>query len=402
MNHYEKAEALFKEVDKLVPTYQRVGKLSRKPFEEYERAKGHHLKSLFGSELTIEKEVDIKLDLTPALQLSTEYSELAKDVVRSFQSAAAQKGVIRPENLRTSSRDEEERFFYELLGEVIFAKDGMPEKVKIKVGEKEASFQKNLSLSKILSKIYRILEMNDESLLKKIELLHILRSNVNQQSNIKGTLVLSIDPLDFLTMSMNNLGWDSCFSLLKDRPIGSTATMQSEDVFLAYIKTDKEFTLGDYRGNNNKLWRALIYYDGQYGFVGKHYPYNSDEVESEVKEMLEKILPKNVYFSDEIEIRTEPNWIYDDIYNGYKPKTKFLIEDETSDLISLNANISMIKKVYCMSTGELMDGYFEKWADYGLAVSAKVSEAMHCTDCARIIYGEGYEETICSDCQDEY
>ena len=40
----------------------------------------------------------------------------------------------------------------------------------------------------------------------------IAQSLVTNQANLKGYITLSIHPLDYMTMSDNNCGWDSCMS----------------------------------------------------------------------------------------------------------------------------------------------------------------------------------------------
>lgn len=90
----------------------------------------------------------------------------------------------------------------------------------------------------------------------------------------KGTLCLSIHPLDYMSMSDNCEGWHSCMSWFDRREYraGTVEMMNSPCVVVAYIKhpTHKlEFDAGSW---NSKIWRELFIVDPRIITNIKAYP----------------------------------------------------------------------------------------------------------------------------------
>lgn len=86
-------------------------------------------------------------------------------------------------------------------------------------------------------------------------------SMVLTTKKISGTLVLSIDPIDFLTLSNNNSNWSSCVTM----PTGSycntiPAMMNSSYAFIAYLKNPEPYVVNGME-YDNKSWRTLMFYD---------------------------------------------------------------------------------------------------------------------------------------------
>ena len=75
--------------------------------------------------------------------------------------------------------------------------------------------------------------------------------------NSKGTLCLSIHPLDYITMSDNKEGWNSCMSWLNDGHYraGTVEMMNSPYVVVAYLKHPTHKLEGFW---NSKCWRELF------------------------------------------------------------------------------------------------------------------------------------------------
>lgn len=99
-----------------------------------------------------------------------------------------------------------------------------------------------------------------------------------QEDKIEGYLYLSVDPIDFLTLSENNSGWDSCHALDKDYRAGNLSYMLDKTTIVAYLANDKKENLRALPDGvewYSKKWRMLlhtnnfesvIYYDRQYPF----------------------------------------------------------------------------------------------------------------------------------------
>ena len=116
---------------------------------------------------------------------------------------------------------------------------------------------------------------------------------------VKGTLVLSIHPFDYITMSDNNSDWTSCMSWMDKGcyHIGTVEMMNSNNVIVAYIKSSSssfDFGKNEQLLWNNKKWRQLIYFTKDIIVSGKPYPYENKKVSLDVIEILKNLAEKNL------------------------------------------------------------------------------------------------------------
>ena len=83
-------------------------------------------------------------------------------------------------------------------------------------------------------------------------------SNITTSSNIKSNLVLSIHPIDYMTMSDNNCGWSSCMSWKNNGMYsdGTIEMMNSNMIIVAYLESDNPFIVNNHI-IPNKSWRTL-------------------------------------------------------------------------------------------------------------------------------------------------
>ena len=99
-----------------------------------------------------------------------------------------------------------------------------------------------------------------------------------QENKIKGTLCLSVHPIDFLTSSENSYNWRSCHSLDGEYRAGNLSYMVDEVTFMAYLKgaSGEFYTYGGVEWNSKK-WRMLIHErpDSKIMFAGRQYPFSS-------------------------------------------------------------------------------------------------------------------------------
>ena len=120
---------------------------------------------------------------------------------------------------------------------------------------------------------------------------------------LKGDLVLSIHPLDFLTMSNNNSGWSSCMHWGGEDPgcyhIGTIEMMNSNNVICCYLESDsKKYSFGADNDAkllywNNKKWRQLVIVNKDIIVSGKAYPYQNKGITTAVLETLNKLAKEN-------------------------------------------------------------------------------------------------------------
>ena len=84
-------------------------------------------------------------------------------------------------------------------------------KVKPEGFQKTLQIQKDGKPMKAILKVLTYFNASNE-LMKAFERFRLAHSLIFNDAKLKGKLVLSIHPLDFITMSDNSLGWSSCMS----------------------------------------------------------------------------------------------------------------------------------------------------------------------------------------------
>ena len=104
-------------------------------------------------------------------------------------------------------------------------------------------------------------------------------SQLLQKRTLKGTLVFSIHPLDYLTLSENTHNWRSCHALDGEYKSGNIAYMADKSTIICYIKDPEEKQLEAFPEGmlwNSKKWRMLLFFSETKHtlFAGRQYPYN--------------------------------------------------------------------------------------------------------------------------------
>jgi hypothetical protein len=153
------------------------------------------------------------------------------------------------------------------------------------------------------------------------------------QKKLKGTLCLSIHPLDYITMSDNASNWNSCMSWEDDGCYkqGTVEMMNSPCVVVAYLKGSQDMSLGDGTFWNNKKWRQLfiIHKDCIAGVKG--YPYRSDGL---VEQAMDWIL--NMVGKDKFTVPQKIQPFYAQTIDGigdvvFSPETYMMYNDFAED-----------------------------------------------------------------------
>ena len=129
----------------------------------------------------------------------------------------------------------------------------------------------------------------------------------NQVSLIQTTdiiyakLVLSIHPIDFMTMSDNTCNWGSCMSWRNGGcyHAGTLEMMNSNIAAVAYLESDSEFALhlddtGEVYPIPNKSWRSLVFIHKDIILCGKSYPYFKQTLCERVIEFARETVKKNL------------------------------------------------------------------------------------------------------------
>lgn len=121
-------------------------------------------------------------------------------------------------------------------------------------------------------------------------------SLANTDKVIDATLVFSIHPIDFMTMSDNNSGWTSCMAWKHTGAYsaGTIEMMNSNLAVVAYLKNEEKPFFFDGTELPNKFWRSLVFVHKDLLLVGKNYPYNSRRMEEIILDKMQELLYNNL------------------------------------------------------------------------------------------------------------
>ena len=130
--------------------------------------------------------------------------------------------------------------------------------------------------------------------------------------------MLSIDPLDFITMSVSKSGWSSCHHPNNSYGTGGLAYMNDNASIIAYVETDDPMVnyVVDTETKEkttikmpNKIWRQIVTIneDHSYALQLKQYPNENKVFSQEVTKMIENLLMAE----KGIEYHSVKDWLYD-------------------------------------------------------------------------------------------
>jgi hypothetical protein len=181
-------------------------------------------------------------------------------------------------------------------------KKDYPEKKK-----KSLQIQKGTKCAKGINTILNYFEEDYPELIGTIrplfEKFRIDYSMVFNDDTINGNLVISIHPLDYMTMSDNDSNWQSCMSWRADGcyHVGTVEMMNSNNVLCCYLENDKPFDFDNKKIKegqkeylwSNKRWRELVYITMDIIVGGKAYPFASDDLSKELIQTVRELAAKN-------------------------------------------------------------------------------------------------------------
>lgn len=158
-------------------------------------------------------------------------------------------------------------------------------------GGRPIALNRGCKAMKVLAKIANAFELNG------FEEFRLRHSMVLNHKRFKGTLCVSIHPLDYMTMSDNLYNWDSCMSWQKPGEYrqGTVESMNTDWVVVTYLKGDEDMPLWkDGPTWNNKRWRQLFYVCPDLVTDIRGYPYDDIVLREEVFKMLRELMETNV------------------------------------------------------------------------------------------------------------
>lgn len=274
---------------------------------------------------------------------------------------------------------------------------------------KELMIQNGCKTSKMVGKICKAFNVPG------YEEWRINISQILNQKKLSGHLSLSIHPLDYMTMSDNDCGWDSCMSWVNegDYRRGTVEMMNSPGVIVAYLTADTPF----YRGSvtwNNKKWRKLFILTPEFITGIKGYPYENDNLTKTVLAMLKDLstasgygdylsqiyrYPYNEYFSVEDNNEIKCNFFSDAMYNDFGGMHYGYFGKDVKGRIDYNFS----GRASCMHCGSV-EGWY---AETNVLICDSCAHLERCSCCGNVLddsddYYEIDGEIICYYCYDDH
>ena len=296
---------------------------------------------------------------------------------------------------------------------------------------KEITFHKGEKYFRALGKLIHNCPLNNEV----FESFRIKMSQITNQKVLKGTMCISIHPMDYITMSDNNYDWDSCMNWTDDEGgdyrLGTVEMMNSPMVVCAYLKGDRDFQWGHYHIKddpdyswNSKKWRELFIVRPDFNIEIKAYPYDNEEFTKVVMAKLEELMggahEEEIYwnyktrFNDdnlELGFQTNENGMYNDFGTFRNQKghlmrySKKLVNEWTIDNFN-RKYINYSGEPHCMCCGALINSY-EAQSNQVVCANCGSYTNGTCSCCGRTLYNEEDvfwnldDEPYCSDCYND-
>ncbi len=231
------------------------------------------------------------------------------------------------------------------------------------------------------------------------------RIKISQILNVRkvtGTLCLSINPMDYATMSDNNCGWDSCMSWINDGDYraGTLGMLNSKVAVVGYLKSHTD---GNYSGIkwNSKKWRELFYVDQNFMIGNKGYPYLHSELEEACLSWMKELAGKNlglthygnmrkfasrpddyevVYLEDkDINITMESDIMYSDWFSHMSDPSSMFINENLPNGEEIDLEFS--GNAHCLICGE-------SYWDQGHLECCNCGGGHICEHCGETIYAD--------------
>lgn len=232
-----------------------------------------------------------------------------------------------------------------------------------------------------------------------------------QKDKIKGTLYLSIHPLDYLSLSETNHGWRSCHALDGEYCAGNLEYMTDPSTIVCYLVTeDKDEVLPHFPEDvpwNSKAWRVLMHVDKTLNAVwlNKPYPYSNENLDNAIARKLCDINVTHSYYwrptyRGFIQTPTNTAMQNGDYYLSDTPIA--LLPDESFHKINKFFKLNDNRNFYFDILQSTSYSFIPKWMSNYSAEKAKkikipVGNRVHCVNCGcdKFYSSSSY---LCKDC----
>ena len=261
----------------------------------WEERKSRHLFKLFGGKLILRKENFI-LEKPIAILRQDYFSDIRwKSVGVDFISKCSEYffELYRSKIINFNNYDELINLVEGRNDYLFTNKYGGPT-FTIPLGGKDFRITNGAKTSKLLKQIADLIGLS-----KPYEAFRIAHSQLLNNKKLTGTLCLSIHPLDYITMSDNDCGWDSCMCWNKSYEVpgeyraGTVEMMNSPCAIVAYLESATPMERYGFKWNNKK-WRELFIVDKKCLANVLGYPYELPEVEKAILAWLKNLAAENL------------------------------------------------------------------------------------------------------------
>lgn len=195
---------------------------------------------------------------------------------------------------------------------------------------KKYSFQDGMKTMRAIKQVIDIFDLKDSA--EHYEKFRIAVSQITNQKRTKGTLCISIHPLDYMTMSDNDCDWSSCMSWAECGCYrrGTIEMLNSPMVVVGYLKAHNDMRLlNSDKQWNNKKWRELfVINEGMITGI-KGYPFHNEELEATVIHWLRDLAFVNLNYAYTEDIHY---YTYGREYYIHEEKTTVSIRYQTYDM----------------------------------------------------------------------
>lgn len=222
------------------------------------------------------------------------------------------------------------------------------------------------------------------------------------------SLVLSINPLDFLTMSCGT-SWDSCMYPDGEYSTGTLPYATGKDTVIGFLVNTKDYEVQIERsGWSNKIWRQIMYLTDD-NFIISQNPYPGDKPKFSIalSAYINEALGLNLEITKEANSKNTINLHVKNIgistgyidleHGGYLPYIFGGVNTKKDNCIEVCAQ----SVVYCLDCGHYRDDY-EMAEAYGVCNYCVDDYDYYCDHCGEGFYnGEGERvdgNMVCVNC----
>ena len=322
--------------------YNTISNPSRLPYQVWEENKKQFLFSLLRQQLIYSVPTEVSMTEEEL------YYKIKESGVRYTLQQQFKPEFARILTTMSSELDENEKIIekclFDLLNINILARQRIEKDYTFNWNGKRVKFNKGTKVTKLFR--FFVNESELDILIKKY-------ATIFNQKTIKGDLCLSVHPLDYFSVSDNQCGWNSCFSVHDGSyRISTTGLLTSPNTMVAYLSSeDVEYEAYNMSMTwNNKKWRTYVTmsHDQKTFHIGREYPYSNPALRQKVVEMIADLTGLEYQEVDrEIYINTPDAFYNDGFYYLYEATN---IED--SERVD---ELDIAEDCYCMECGTTYD-----------------------------------------------